>query len=94
MTGVQTCALPISLTSSDANRLGVVQNNVPRRITPRECARLQGFPDTFIVNPIDSFAYKQLGNSVPVVESVIYDFLKNNIDVLGWFEKCPLVVNE
>ncbi len=87
-------SISITLTSSDANRLGVVQNNVPRRITPRECARLQGFPDTFIVNPIDSFAYKQLGNSVPVVESVIYDFLKNNIDVLGWFEKCPLVVNE
>lgn len=89
-------SISITLTSSDANRLGVVQNNVPRRITPRECARLQGFPDTFIVNPTDSFAYKQLGNSVsvPVVESVIYDFLKNNIDVLGWSEKSPLVVNE
>ncbi len=84
--------MSIFLTSSDANRLGVVQNNVPRRITPRECARLQGFPDTFIVNPTDSFAYKQLGNSVsvPVVESVIHDFLKNNIDVLGWSEKSPL----
>lgn len=89
-------SISITLTSSDANRLGVVQNNVPRRITPRECARLQGFPDTFIVNPTDSFAYKQLGNSVsvPVVESVIHDFLQNNIDVLGWSEKSPLVVNE
>lgn len=76
--------------------MGVVQNNVPCRITPRECARLQGFPDTFIVNPTDGFAYKQLGNSVsvPVVESVIHDFLQNNIDVLGWSEKSPLVVNE
>ncbi len=89
-------SISITLTSSDANRLGVVQNNIPRRITPRECARLQGFPDTFIVNPIDSYAYKQFGNSVsvPVIELVVYDFLKNNIEVLGWAEKYPLAVNE
>lgn len=79
-------SISITLTSSDANRLGVVQNNRPRRITPRECARLQGFPDTFIINPSDSYAYKQFGNSVsvPVIKAVVQDFLRENRDVLNW----------
>ena len=79
-------SISITLTSSDSNRLGVVQNNRPRRITPRECARLQGFPDTFMVNPTDAFAYKQFSNSVsvPVVEAVMDDFLRQNKDSLGW----------
>lgn len=79
-------SISITLTSSDSNRLGVIQNNRPRRITPRECARLQGFPDSFIVNPDDAFAYKQFGNSVsvPVIRAVISDFLKNNLEELGW----------
>ena len=38
----------------------------PRRLTPRECARLQGFPDTFIIPVSDGQAYKQFGNSVVV----------------------------
>ncbi len=37
-----------------------------RSITPREAARLQNFPDDYKLNPIDSVAYKQLGNSVNV----------------------------
>ena len=43
-----------------------------RRMTPREYARLQGFPDTFKLHPTDSKAYRQLGNSVavPVVRAV------------------------
>lgn len=79
-------SISITLTSSDSNRLGVIQNNRPRRITPRECARLQGFPDTFIVNPSDSYAYKQFGNSVsvPVIEALVSDFLEQNMDVLDW----------
>lgn len=79
-------SISITLTSSDSNRLGVIQNNRPRRITPRECARLQGFPDTFIVNPSDAYAYKQFGNSVsvPVIEALVSDFLEQNMDVLGW----------
>lgn len=79
-------SISITLTSSDCNRLGVIQNNRPRRITPRECARLQGFPDTFIVNPTDASAYKQFGNSVsvPVIQAVVEDFLKHNLDKLGW----------
>lgn len=38
----------------------------PRRLTPRECARLQGFPDTFRIVVSDTQAYKQFGNSVVV----------------------------
>lgn len=44
----------------------------PRRLTPRECARLMGFPDTFQIPVSDTQAYKQFGNSVvvPVIEEV------------------------
>lgn len=35
----------------------------PRRLTPRECARLQGFPDEFIISVSDNQAYRQFGNS-------------------------------
>ena len=38
----------------------------PRRLTPRECARLQGFPDDFEIPVSDTQAYKQFGNSVVV----------------------------
>ena len=38
----------------------------PRRLTPRECARLQGFPDSFKITVSDTQAYKQFGNSVVV----------------------------
>lgn len=38
----------------------------PRKLTPRECARLQGFPDTFKIPVSDTQAYKQFGNSVVV----------------------------
>jgi len=44
----------------------------PRRLTPRECARLQGFPDSFQIPVSDTQAYKQFGNSVtvPLIEHV------------------------
>lgn len=44
----------------------------PRRLTPRECARLMGFPDSFIIPVSDTQAYKQFGNSVvvPVMREV------------------------
>lgn len=44
----------------------------PRRLTPRECARLQGFPDKFIIPVSDNQAYKQFGNSVvvPLMQAV------------------------
>ena len=43
----------------------------PRRLTPRECARLQGFPDSFQIPVSDTRAYKQFGNSV-VVHAIRY----------------------
>lgn len=38
----------------------------PRRLTPRECARLMGFPDSYKIPVSDTRAYKQFGNSVVV----------------------------
>lgn len=44
----------------------------PRRLTPRECARLMGFPDSFNISVSDTQAYRQFGNSVvmPVMQEV------------------------
>lgn len=44
----------------------------PRKLTPRECARLQGYPEEFIPHLSDSQVYRQFGNSVavPVVEKI------------------------
>lgn len=39
---------------------------VVRKLSPRECARLQGFPDDFIIHPNLQQAYKQFGNSVTI----------------------------
>jgi DNA (cytosine-5)-methyltransferase 1 len=52
----------------------------PRKITPREASRLQGFPTNFIIPVSDTQAYKQFGNSVcvPVVQAVA----KSILDVL------------
>ncbi|MFZ4703605.1 MAG: DNA cytosine methyltransferase, partial [Candidatus Methylumidiphilus sp.] len=46
----------------------------------RECARLQGFPDSFQCHPIDTHAYRQFGNSVsmPVVRNVILDLFRHS----------------
>ena len=46
---------------------------LPRKLTPRECARLQGFPEEFIVDAVsDAQIYRQFGNSVtvPVVRAI------------------------
>jgi len=45
----------------------------PRKLTPRECARLQGFPESYVIDAVsDAQAYKQFGNSVcvPVIRAV------------------------
>ena len=57
----------------DGSEILVKQNGSnPRRLTPRECARLMGFSDPFVIPVSDTQAYKQFGNSVvvPVVEVV------------------------
>lgn len=50
----------------------------PRRLTPRECARLQGFPDKFVIPVSDTQAYKQFGNSVtvPLIKAVAKNVVK------------------
>ena len=44
----------------------------PRKLTPREAARLQGYDDNFKIAVSDTQAYKQFGNSVavPVIEAI------------------------
>ncbi|MBS0173273.1 MAG: DNA cytosine methyltransferase, partial [Nitrospira sp.] len=61
----------------------------PRRLTPRECARLMGFPDTFRIPVSDTRAYKQFGNSVvmPVMHEVARVMVPH---VTGQAEKPPL----
>lgn len=73
-------SISITLTASDTNRLGVVQNGKPRRLTPRECARLQGYPDSYKLLENENAVYKQMGNgvSVPVIEHLISDLMDNN----------------
>lgn len=55
------------------------KNKNPRKLTPREAARLQGFPDSFKIVTSDNQAYKQFGNSVPVnvMEAVAEQMLKS-----------------
>ena len=50
----------------------------PRRLTPRECARLQGFPDSFIIPVSNNQGYKQFGNSVavPLIQAVGKNIVK------------------
>jgi DNA (cytosine-5)-methyltransferase 1 len=49
-----------------------------RKLSPRECARIQGFPDSFIVNNSDSQSYKQFGNSVAinVLQNILIEIAK------------------
>jgi DNA (cytosine-5)-methyltransferase 1 len=55
-------------------------NGKIRKLSPRECARLQGYPDSFILDASDNQAYKQFGNSVPI--NVLKSILKNIQTVL------------
>lgn len=51
----------------------------PRRLTPRECARLMGYPDDFKIPVSDTQAYRQFGNSVavPVVKLIAEQVVKS-----------------
>jgi DNA (cytosine-5)-methyltransferase 1 len=50
----------------------------PRRLTPRECARLQGYDDSFKIVVSDTQAYKQFGNSVvvPLIRAIAGQLIK------------------
>lgn len=58
----------------DGSEILIKQQNGknPRRLTPKECARLMGFPPDFIIPVSDTQAYRQFGNSVvvPIVEAI------------------------
>ncbi|MEG3845673.1 DNA (cytosine-5-)-methyltransferase [Microcoleus sp. herbarium19] len=71
--------ISVTVVASDANRLGVYHNHRVRRITPREAARLQGFPDDFSLHSNDDKAYHQMGNSVSVnvVTTVAQEVIQN-----------------
>ena len=70
---------PVTHIKGEVNRQGI------RKMTPREWARLQGFPDTFKIDALaDTHLYKQFGNSVtvPVIEAIALEIKKtlNNCD--------------
>jgi DNA (cytosine-5)-methyltransferase 1 len=73
-------SISITLVTSDAHKLGVSHEGRIRHLTPRECARLQGYPDSFKYHPKDVCAYRQFGNSVsvPVIKAVVSDMFANN----------------
>jgi DNA (cytosine-5)-methyltransferase 1 len=56
-----------------------------RFITPRECARLQSFPESFIMHENDHTAYKQFGNAVNV--DVVYFVMYQTLKTYGRLEK-------
>ncbi|MBS1519243.1 MAG: DNA cytosine methyltransferase [Bacteroidetes bacterium] len=65
---------PVTHIKGEVNREGI------RKMTPREWARLQGFPDKFIINCVaDASAYKQFGNSVavPAIQATAENILKS-----------------
>ena len=66
----------------------VTQNGRVRRLTPRECARLQGFADTFVIPVSDSQAYKQFGNAVTVnVSRAVARAVRESLQNLGeWID--------
>lgn len=72
----------------DGSEILIEQNDKnPRKLTPTEARRLQGFPDTFIIPVSDCQAYKQFGNSVavPVIKALAREIVttleKNNVKI-------------
>ena len=60
------------MTEPHHNSLRLYDKSTIRRLTPKECERLQGFPDGWTDGQSDTQRYKQLGNavSVPVVKVI------------------------
>ena len=61
-------------TVDSVNTGGILQGDVIRRLTPRECERLQGFPDNWTAGVSDTQRYKQMGNAVTV--NVVSEIIK------------------
>ena len=83
-----TIARPLCATMAKMHRACqdnyVTQEGRVRRLTPRECARLQGFDDKFLIPVSDSQAYKQFGNAVTVnVSAAVAREVRNTLEYLG-----------
>ena len=62
----------------------VTQRGKVRRLTPRECARLQGFDDSFVIPVSDCQAYKQFGNAVTVnVSKAVAESVRASLENVG-----------
>lgn len=61
----------------------------PRRLTPRECARLQGYSDDFVISVSNTQAYKQFGNSVvvPLIKAIAEQIIAS-VDYLDKTKLC------
>lgn len=65
----------------------VTQNGRVRKLTPRECARLQGFDDSFAIPVSNGQAYKQFGNAVTVnVAEAVAREVRKSLEKLGEWE--------
>ena len=62
---------------------GYLVHGRPRRLHPRECARLMGYPDTYKMSPNRNQAYKQFGNSVvvDVLQYIAIEFSKSLLHI-------------
>ena len=60
------------------DKKGKINKDDIRKMTPREWARLQGFPDSYKLELADTHLYKQFGNSVtvPVIEAIAEEIRK------------------
>jgi len=64
------------------------KDNNPRLLTPRECARLQGYPESFRIPARKAVAYRQFGNSVAV--PVVTKLAQGIFNYLCEFKPCDL----
>ena len=67
MTGADISRTLSARYNKDGSEILIAQAGInPRRLTPRECARLMGYDDSFKIEVSDTQAYRQFGNSVVV----------------------------
>ena len=82
----------------DGSEILIAQNGgrVPRRLTPRECARLMGYPETFKIVVSDTQAYRQFGNSVvvPIVTHIAQSVADALLQPVDYRHDVVLTLNE
>jgi len=74
--------LPARYNKDGADILIKQRGKNPRKLTPRECARLMGFPETFVLNKSENQMYKQFGNAV--VASLVSHLAKSIVETAKW----------